>query len=254
MKNKLFTVLGFVVLGVAVVAGSAFATTVGTNIILAPVLDGSSSAQSVEADAEFDAFTGGYGAGVMGHAFGDIGTGDSIIAGIIGKYNIADGTDSDHPQAGVVGEVGEDSAGTADAAFLAVLGGDSGALDAGAAYGVRYLNSTAGSQFDYGIDLFSGAIDSYQAVSYGTADVRLQNGEIITNAVDGTVRIGGAAGNTLDIGSAASNASIRSGTAVPSSCSSGDIFIDIDADPTALFVCDGNEDGDGEFDPVTITD
>ena len=251
----------------AITLGSADATTVTVTtdggsitldgkIVLSPTFTAAGSDQSVEADATLSAFTGGYGAGAMGHVMGDLAAGDSIVAGLIGKYNVSDGGDSDHPQAGVVGEVGEESASTADAAFLAVIGGDSGAIDAGAAYGVRVLNSTAGSQFTYGLDLFSAAIDSYIAVSYATADIRLQNGELISNGTDGTILLGGTAGNTVDIGSAASNASIRSGTAVPTTCTTGDIFIDTDsANPAAaLYVCDSDADGDGVFDAVAGTD
>src|SRR3989339_48054 len=128
----------------------------------------------------------------MGHVMGTLAAGNSIVGGLIGKYNVSDGGDSDHPQAGVVGEVGEESAGTADGAFIAVLGGDAGELDAGTAYGVRYLNSTAGSQFNYGLDLYSAAIDTYLPVTYATADIRLQNGETVSNATDGTIDLGAA--------------------------------------------------------------
>src|SRR3989344_2232460 len=220
----------------AITLGSADATTVTVTtdggsitldgkIVLSPTFTAAGSDQSVEADATLSAFTGGYGAGAMGHVMGDLAAGDSIVAGLIGKYNVSDGGDSDHPHAG-------------------------------AAYGVRVLNSTAGSQFTYGLDLFSAAIDSYIAVSYATADIRLQNGELISNGTDGTILLGGTAGNTVDIGSAASNASIRSGTAVPTTCSTGDIFIDTDsANPAAaLYVCDSDADGDGVFDAVAGTD
>ena len=172
--------------------GADSTVTVGTGrVVLSPTFSGASSRQSVEADATLDAFTGGYGAGTMGNVMGTIGAGDSIVAGLIGKYNVSDGGDSDHPQAGVIGEVGEDSAGTADAAFMAVLGGDDGALDAGAAYGVRVLNSTAGSQFGYGLDLYDAGIDSYIGVSYATADIRLQNSATISNSAAGKIVLGG---------------------------------------------------------------
>ena len=157
-----------------------------------PTFSGASSRQTVQADAIFSSFTGGYGAGVMGNAVsGTIGAGDSIIGGLIGKYNLADSSPSDHPQGAVIGEIGEDVGTTTlpDGAFVAVLGGDTAAVDAGAAYTVRYLNSTAGSQFNYGLDLSGAAIDSYLAVSYGTADIRLQNAETIDNASNGVVAI-----------------------------------------------------------------
>jgi len=168
-------------------------TFTGMKLVLSPTFTAAGSDQSVEADATLSEFTGGYGAGVMGNVMGTLAAGDSMVAGIIGKYNVSDGGDSDHPQAGVIGEVGEESASTADAAVMAVLGGDSSELDAGAAYAVRYLNSTAGSKFTYGLDLFSAAIDSYQPVTYATADIRLQNGETISNTTDGAISFSGMA-------------------------------------------------------------
>jgi len=162
-------------------------TFTGGKIVLSPTFTAAGSDQSVEADATLSSFTGGYGGGVMGHVMGTLAAGNSIVGGLIGKYNVSDGGDSDHPQAGVVGEVGEESAGTADGAFIAVLGGDAGELDAGTAYGVRYLNSTAGSQFNYGLDLYSAAIDTYLPVTYATADIRLSNSTTIASGViDGT--------------------------------------------------------------------
>ncbi len=175
------------------IGGASSPVTFGERIILSPTFTGSSSRQSVEADATFSDYTGSsYGAGVMGNAMGTINASSvSTIAGLIGKYNIATNATA-YPSAGVVGEVGEDSANTADAAVLAVLGGDDATLTGGTAYGVRYLNSTSASKFAYGLDLFASAIGSYQAVSYGTADIRLQNGETISNATDGAITISGA--------------------------------------------------------------
>jgi hypothetical protein len=154
-----------------------------------PTFSGIGSRQAVQADATFDAYTGSsYGAGVMGHAKGTINAlSVSTIAGLIGKYNVGTNVTA-YPAAGVVGE---DSAGTADAGILAVLGGDSGVVTAGAAYGVRYLNSTAASKFAYGLDLSGAAIGSYQPVSYATADIRLQNEETISNATNGIIALGG---------------------------------------------------------------
>jgi len=167
-----------------------------------PTFSGASSRQTVQADALFSSFTGTYGAGIMGNAVsGTIGTGNSIIGGIIGKYNLADSDPSDHPQGAVIGEIGEDVGTTTlpDGAFIAVLGGDTAEVDAGAAYAVRYLNSVPGSKFNYGLDLFSAAIDSYSPVTYGTADIRLANGATIYNndantltLTEGTIVIDGA--------------------------------------------------------------
>ena len=147
-----------------------------------PTFSGSSSRQTVQADAIFSSFTGGYGAAVMGNAVsGTIGAGNSIIGGLIGKYNLADSSPSDHPQGAVIGEIGEDVGATTlpNGAFIAVLGGDLNEVDAGAAYTVRYLNSVSGSQFNYGLDLSGAAIDSYQPVSYASSDIKLSTGVLV---------------------------------------------------------------------------
>lgn len=120
-----------------------------------------------------------YGAGVMGNIIGSALTAtQNILAGVIGKYDITSTNASVLGKAGVIGQVG-DLANSADAAFLAILGGDTGALTPGAAYGVMSMASTGASKFGYGLDLFRAAIGAYQAVSFGTADVRLSNGKII---------------------------------------------------------------------------
>ncbi len=162
-----------------------------------PTLIGAGSKQTVQADAIFDGFTGTYGAGVMGNAVsGTIGndatTGaknaNSIIGGIIGKYNLVNSYPSDHPQGAVIGEIGE-SVGTTtlpDGAFIAILGGDTAEVDAGAAYTIRYLNSIAGSKFDYGLDLSGAAIDSYQPVTYGKADIKLTKSTSDPSTCDAT--------------------------------------------------------------------
>lgn len=231
-------------------AGSAAENEVG----ITATDNGASSFQGIWADVTLPAaaMTGSYHGGIMGNVLGtNVGDTDSAMFGVLGKYTI-DGTNaSTEPSGGVIGEIsGDPITTTADGAVIAVLGGDAGVTTATAAFKVMGQNSTAGSGFTYGLDLFNantGAyLDNDQII---TTDIRLQNGETISNGTDGVVAIGGA-GTELEVGTAG----IRNGTAVPTACSAGEIFIDTDADPTALFVCDANEDGDGEFDPVTITD
>ncbi len=77
---------------------------------------------------------------------------------------------------------------------MAVLGGDTGTVTPNAAYGVQYLNSTGASKFSYGLDLYHASTTDYgdvSAVDYGTADIRLQNGETISNKDDGVIRLTG---------------------------------------------------------------
>src|SRR3989344_1152675 len=156
------------------------------------------SFQNLAGDLTYVGAAGGasfYHAGVMGNFLGTdlTNTTASLHAGVIGSYNVL--TDDDNPggSAGVVGEVG-DLAYVAAYAVLAVLGGDTGTLTPNAAYGVQYFNSTAASKFAYGLDLFHAQTTGYtnSAVDFGTADIRLQNGETISNATDGTIAICGA--------------------------------------------------------------
>ncbi|OGF85465.1 hypothetical protein A2Z63_01770 [Candidatus Giovannonibacteria bacterium RIFCSPLOWO2_02_44_8] len=160
-------------------------------IILGLTFSGASSRQSVEADATFSSFTGGYGAAVMGHAMGTVGSGNTINGGLIGKYNITTNS-SDHPSGAVLAEIGEEAVG-ADGAFIAYIGGDAGAVSGGSAFTVRSLNSTSGSGFDYGLDLLTTTIDSYLPLSFGVADIRLLNGDTISNATNGVIDMSGAA-------------------------------------------------------------
>jgi hypothetical protein len=111
---------------------------------------------------------------------------DAYMAAVTGMYGITGTNATTYPACGVLGWIG-DLTTTADAAFIALLDGDSGATSAGAAYGVRYLTSTPGNAFNYGLDLYSAAIGAYSPVTYATADIRLQNGETITNSPDGTI-------------------------------------------------------------------
>ena len=93
----------------------------------------------------------------------------------------------------------------ADAAVGAVLAGaiNQSTAGAGAAFKAYDFNTTAA--FDYGLDLYylSG---SYSNV-FGTADIRLQNGETIVNSPDGVVAFSGGIKIPKDAASA-TNASI----------------------------------------------
>ena len=168
------------------IGASTAITTFGGKIVLSPTFTAAGSDQSVEADATLDVFTGGYGGGVMGHVMGTVAAGDSIVGGLIGKYNVATNP-SDEPAGAVLGEVGEDSAGTLDGAFVAYIGGDSGVVTAPAAYTVRSLNSTSGAGFAYGLDLSTTTVTGYLPLSFSAADIRLYDGSTIdTGSIDGT--------------------------------------------------------------------
>ncbi len=167
-------------------------TFTGGKIVIAPTLSATGSQQSVEADATLSSYIGSsYGGAVMGNVMGTVHASSvSVIGGLIGKYNVGTNATA-YPAGAVIGEVGEDSGNTADAAFIAIRGGDSTQPTAGAAYAVRNLNSTNGNGFSYGLDLYGAAIGSYQAVSYSVADIRLSNGALIDNSTAKVIALGG---------------------------------------------------------------
>ena len=169
-------------------------------LVLDPTLpaDGSSH-QTVEADANLTALFGSstagtprFGGGVMGNVIGaDLSKTKNYIGGLIGHYNITGTNASTYPVGAVLGGIG-DTTTTADGAFVAYIDGDTGVTTAGAAFKVMNNNSTPGSGFSYGLDLSDEARDGYPAVSYGVADIRLQNGETISNETDGVIDFGDA--------------------------------------------------------------
>lgn len=121
------------------------------------------------------------GAGVFGRVNGSTPTltaGTAYLGGTFGYYGITGSINNTHPKGGVIGVIGAVTT-SADAAVLALIDGDTGVTTAGAAFGVRYTNSTSGSGFGYGLDLYSAAIGSYLPVSYATADIRLSSGAVI---------------------------------------------------------------------------
>ena len=103
-----------------------------------------------------------YLAGVMGNVIldGNMTDTENIVAGVVGKYDITGTNASVYPKAGVVAEVGGSKQGqtasSADGAFVAVLGGDSGGVQARAAFTVANQNSAGTSYFHFGTD-FQGA-------------------------------------------------------------------------------------------------
>src|SRR3989344_3414362 len=156
--------------------------------------DGAGSFQGIWADVTLPAaaMTSSYHGGIMGNVFGtDLADTDSAMFGVLGKYTI-DGTNaSTEPSGGVIGEIsGDPITTTADGAVIAVLGGDAGIATANAAFKVMGQNSTAGSGFTYGLDLFNantGAyLDNDQII---TTDIRFQNGATIDEGTDGTLTL-----------------------------------------------------------------
>ena len=177
--------------GSVVITNSGVVDISGNRLIIddpGPTFNGTSSRQTIQADANFNLYTGSsYGAGVMGNAIGTLNSGasNSIIAGLIGKYNINTVGGNTGPKGAVIAEIGEEATGTkANGAFIALLGGsdpDAGTITPGAAYTVRSLNVNSASKFDYGLDLKGVTISGHQPITYGTADIQLANGATIYN-------------------------------------------------------------------------
>lgn len=107
----------------------------------------------------------------------------NMIFGLCGKYDVTGTVSSTYPAGAVVGEVSGASSGkipaSADGAFIAVLGGDEGPVQARAAYTVDFQNTgvhaVGKSFFEYGLDLEGVSHDSYMAANYSKADIRLGN-------------------------------------------------------------------------------
>src|SRR3989338_1912625 len=218
-------------------AGSATENEVG----ITATDNGTGSFQGIWAEVTLPAaaMTSSYHGGIMGNVFGtDLADTDSAMFGVLGKYTI-DGTNaSTEPSGGVIGEIsGDPITTTADGAVIAVLGGDAGIATATDAFKVMGQNSTAGSGFTYGLDLFNantGAyLDNDQII---TTDIRLQNGETISNGTDGMV---------------ATSSQLRPGVGTdPGTCDAdhdGALFFDTNAGTGTLVICDG---GNGDFETV----
>jgi hypothetical protein len=86
----------------------------------------------------------------------------NYLAPLIAKLSVGGARATTYPLAAVIAEVGEDSD-NADAGVVSVIGGDSGAVNARAAFAIDHLNSTAGAGFDYVIDGHKEAHDGFNA-------------------------------------------------------------------------------------------
>ena len=131
-----------------------------------------------------DASAPAYGMTIYSKILGaDLAATDAYESAVTGLYGITGTNASVYPKAAVLGWIADNTT-TADGAFVALIDGDTQVTQAGAAFTVRHLNSTPTSGFSYGLDLYSAAIGVYDAVSYNTADIRLVNGEILSNELD----------------------------------------------------------------------
>jgi hypothetical protein len=146
-----------------------------------PTFTGTSSRQTVQADATLDDYVGQAGCyvgGVMGNVLGTVtGTSAFNTAGLIGKYNVSANA-SIGPKAAVIAEIGENAVGAScDGAFVAVM--SEGSVDNYPAFSVKNLNSTTGNNFSYGVDLNTSTINAALPLRFSSADIRLNNGLVV---------------------------------------------------------------------------
>jgi len=164
---------------------------------------GTGSFQPVAIDLNLGAAAGGttgkFLSPVMGNVFGtNLTKAGNYIGGGIFHYNIAGTNASTYPVGAVLAGIGDGTT-TADGAVVAYIDGDSALTTAGAAFKVMSNNSTAGSKFTYGLDLYDAAHDGYNAVSYTTADIRFQS-QATLSLLSGTASLdfGATAAGTCD--------------------------------------------------------
>lgn len=98
----------------------------------------------------------------------------NYLAGVVGEYSITGAQGTTQQAGAVLGLIG-DTVTSADGAFVAIIDGDSGVTKANAAFAARANNSTAGSGFNYGLDLYGAAHDGFNALAILKADVRMSN-------------------------------------------------------------------------------
>jgi len=129
---------------------------------------------------------------IMGNLLGDVLTKTrNYLFGVAGKFSITGSKSTTYPAGGVLGIVA-DGVTDVDGAVVAVLDGDSSQTIANAAFKAKGLNSTPGSGFTYGVDLFDDGGSEYPDLPILNADVRLskevcvfQGAGVPTDAVTG---------------------------------------------------------------------
>lgn len=141
----------------------------------------------------------------MGNVLGaDLTQTHNYVGGVIGHYSVTGTNASTYPVGAVLGGIGDGTT-TADGAFVAYTDGDSALTTAGAAFKVMNNNSTAGSGFDYGLDLQDAAHDGYDAVDedfYNEAPLRLvRDVVVLVNDASPTDGVAGTGAGTAGTGS-----------------------------------------------------
>lgn len=164
---------------------------------------GTSSFQALEMDLTIGAAAGGttgkFISPIMGNIFGEnLTKAGNLIGGGIFHYNISGTNATTYPSGAVLGGIGDGTT-TAKGAFVAYIDGDSAQTNAGAAFKVMHNNSTAASKFSYGLDLYDAAHSGYNALSFGTADIRFNSQATLSLlSATGSLDFGATAAGTCD--------------------------------------------------------
>lgn len=146
------------------------------------------SNQSISADLTLGTRAGSsdgsnpkYEAAAMFNLFGDSMISDAdYMAGVIGAYSITGAKATTYPAGAVLGQI-TDAVTEADGAFVAYVDGDGDVTKANAAFKAMSNNSTAGSGFTYGLDLFGASHDGYLELAILKADIRMSKEVCILN-------------------------------------------------------------------------
>jgi hypothetical protein len=116
-----------------------------------------------------------YLAAIMGNLFGGaLSKAANYLAGVIGAFSITGPKLSTYPTGAVLAQI-TDGVTEADGAVVAYVDGDGDVTKANAAFKAMSNNSTAGSGFDYGLDLTSPGHDGFNPLAILKADLRLSN-------------------------------------------------------------------------------
>src|SRR6478609_8495309 len=173
-----------------------------------------------------------YLAPIMGNLWGtDLTKTGNYLGGIIGAYSITGTGGSTYPKGAVLAQITDGST-DADGAVVAYIDGDSAKTNAGAAFTVKNNNSTPGSGFNYGLDLYVPARDGYPAATPLVADIRLSDGSTVTpTTLKRSITI------TIDGGGSVPSTGIKARWSSPVACTveawslvgdaSGDAVIDV---------------------------
>lgn len=150
--------------------------------VASPTRSGAGSYQVLEIDLNLDAGVGSsdgadpdfIAAGMFNVLGADLTAAkdSNYIGAVIAHYNVTGTKATNYPSGSVLAGIG-DGVTEVDGAVVAYIDGDSAQTNAVAAFKAMSQNSTAGSGFDYGLDLFGAAHDGYNELAILNAAIRM---------------------------------------------------------------------------------